>query len=334
MLRLVTGGLQTTVQDLGRMGHQRSGVPVGGAMDRVALRVGNLLVGNAEGAAAIEASLIGPAITFGQGTLIAVTGGDLEATVDGAALPLWRPVHVPEGATLRFGRPVTGCRPYLSVAGGIDVPVVFGSRSTYLRARFGGVDGRALKTGDVLPLGAPTETTKRIVAALIPNGRMTPASWSAGAALRPRYSEAPVIRFTMGAHTEALSAEAYATLTSAPFRVSSSSDRMGYRLEGPALALRAPLELKSEGVAFGTIQLPPGGAPIILMADRQTTGGYPRVGEVASVDLPLIAQLKPSDRLTLRAISMEEAQRLYLEQEFDLAQARIGISLRHSRGSS
>jgi antagonist of KipI len=334
MLRVVTGGLQTTVQDLGRMGHQRSGVPVGGAMDRVALRLGNILVGNPEGAAAIEASLIGPAITFVQGTLIAVTGGDLEATVDGTRLPLWRPVHVPEGATLRFGRPVTGCRAYVSVAGGIDVPIVFGSRSTYLRARFGGVDGRALKTGDVLPVGTATEATKRIVGSLAPSGRMASASWSAGATLRPRYSDAPVIRFTVGAHTDALSPEARATLGSATFRVSSSSDRMGYRLQGPVLDLSAPLELKSEGVAFGTIQLPPGGAPIILMADRQTTGGYPRIGEVASVDLPLIAQLKPSDQLTLRAISIEEAQRLYLEQEFELAQARIGIALRPSRGSS
>ena len=123
-------------------------------------------------------------------------------------------------------------------------------------------------------------------------------------------------------------------LTSASFRVTSSSDRMGYRLDGPVMRLSAPVELKSEGVAFGTIQLPPSGAPIILMADRQTTGGYPRIGEVVSVDLPLVAQLKPSDRLTFRAISLEEAQRLYLAHEFELAQARIAISLRHSRGSS
>jgi antagonist of KipI len=167
-----------------------------------------------------------------------------------------------------------------------------------------------------------------------PDSRPLIARWSIGASLRPRYSEEPVVRLIAGAHTDLLTADARRQLTTTTFRVSSSSDRMGYRLEGGDLAFRAPLELISDGVAFGTVQLPPGGAPIVLMADRQTTGGYPRIGEVASIDLPLIAQLKPADRLHFRFVSLDDAQRMYLDQEQELAQARIAIMLRHSRGAT
>ncbi len=333
-IRILTGGLQTTIQDLGRSGYQRSGVPAGGAMDPLALRVGNLLVGNADDGAAIEVALIGPAVQFDETTLIALTGGDLDATIDGASVPRWHPIRVRAGVTLRFGRPSTGCRAYLAAAGGFDVPAVFGSRSTYLRGAFGGLDGRALRAGDVLPCGPASPLSRRIGSSLAGEAQVAVARWSIGASLRPNYGDAPIVRFVAGAHLGALTDAAHDTLQTASFRVSSSSDRMGYRLEGEALALAAPLELKSEGVAFGTIQLPPGGAPIILMADRQTTGGYPRVGEVASVDLPLVAQLKPGDRIGLREISLGDAQRLYLAQEHELAQARIAVALRHSRESS
>jgi antagonist of KipI len=337
-IRIATAGLQTTIQDLGRVGHQRSAIPVGGAMDRIAHRIANTLVGNDESCATLEASLIGPAIAFDTATLIALTGADLEATVDGVAVPVWHAIAVPAGATLRFGRPRTGCRVYVAVAGGIEVPLVFGSRSTYLRASFGGYQGRALRAGDELRAGEPSVQARSIAQSIEASiGEATPrpavARWSIGVSLRPRYSEDPTVRLIAGAHTELLSATARRQLTTATFRISASSDRMGYRLEGGELALREPLELMSEGVAFGTVQLPPGGAPIVLMADRQTTGGYPRIGEVASVDLPLIAQLKPADRLRFRFVSIDDAQQLYLDQEHELAQARIAISLRHPRGT-
>jgi antagonist of KipI len=328
-LRIVSGGLQTTIQDLGRRGHQRIGVPVGGAMDQLALRIGNLLVGNTDDDAAIEASLIGPTMTVGDaGALVAITGADLDATIDGVPAARWRPIHLPAGATLRFGHSQLGCRAYIAIAGGIEVPRIFGSHSTYLRARFGGHEGRALRAGDALAIGQPSATASAIRRSIpLVDGRATAARWSIAASLRPPYSDAPTVRLIAGAHAGALTDESHEQLFNAPFRVSSASDRMGYRLEGAALALRAPMELLSEGVAFGSVQLPPGGAPIVLMADRQTAGGYPRVGEVASVDLPLIGQLRPGDHLRFRSISLDEAQRLYLAQEQELAQARMGIAL-------
>jgi antagonist of KipI len=329
-IRVVSGGLQTTVQDLGRIGHQRDAIPVGGAMDRVALRTANLLVGNSEGDAALEASLIGPTLAFEQAAIVAITGADLEASVDGRPLPVWHAAHVPAGGTLRFGKPGIGCRAYVAMAGGIDVPKVFGSRSTYVRANFGGYEGRPLRSGDVLPTGEASDRSARIAAEIRPaDNAFAVSRWSIARSLRPRYGEEPTVDVIPGAHTELLTAEARGRLTGTAFRVSSSSDRMGYRFEGASLALRERLELKSEGVAFGTIQLPPSGSPIILMADCQTTGGYPRIGEVASVDLPLIAQLKPGDRLRFRFTSLAEAQQRSLELERDLVQARVGLDLHH-----
>jgi len=336
-LRIAGAGLHTTVQDLGRPEHQRDGVPAGGAMDRSALRVANALVGNDDGAAALEATLIGPSIAFDGPALIALAGGDLEPTIDGEPVPLWRAIHVPDGAALRFGRPMLGCRTYVAIAGGIDVPLVFGSRSTYPRGGFGGHEGRALRAGDVLATCEPPALSRCIgrgVCRGTDGTRLAIASWSAGRTLRMRYSSEPVVRLIPGTHTELLAAPSRTRLFSASFTVSSSSDRMGYRLDGVALPLRNPVELLSEAVTFGTVQLPPDGRPIVLMADRQTTGGYPRIGEVASGDLPLVAQLKPGDRLRFRPVTVEEAQQLYLAHEDDLAQARAAIALRHARGTA
>jgi antagonist of KipI len=326
-------GLQTTIQDLGRPAHQHAGIPGSGAMDTIACRAANLLVGNDEQAAVLEAALIGPTIVVERPTLIALTGADLSASIDDTPLPRWRPVHVPGGSTLRFGRAVVGCRAYIGVAGGIDVPPVFGSRSTYLRAGFGGFEGRALRAGDRLRLGAVPMRSRRIADALpVVDGRPAVARWSLSTTLRPPYSESPTVRLLDGAHLALLDTASREALFETHFRVSSSSDRMGYRLERAALSLESPTELLSEGVTFGTVQLPPGGAPIILMADRQTTGGYPRVGEVASIDLPLVAQLKPGDTLRFRRASVDDAQRLLLQYEHDWAQARAAIALAFSRG--
>jgi antagonist of KipI len=333
-LRIVTGGLQTTVQDLGRIGQQRSGIPVCGAMDRLAVRIGNMLVGNRDDDATLEASLIGPAITFDKPALIALTGGDLGATINGTDVPPWHAISVPEGTTLRSVQPRVGCRSYIAVAGGIDVPTVFGSRSTYLRAQFGGYEGRALRSGDVLLTGPKSSCSMRIANTLRESGAAAvTARWSVSGSLRPRYTDDPVVRLIAGAHFDLLDDNSREAFVSETFRISPSSDRMGYRLSGVSISLRKPVELLSEGVAFGTVQLPPGGEPIVLMADHQTTGGYPRIGEVASVDLPLVAQLKPGDRLRFRVVSVDEAQQLYLAQERDLALARFGIALKHSRNA-
>ena len=326
---ILGAGLQTTVQDLGRPAFQRDAIPAGGAMDRLACRAANLLIGNDENAAVLETTLLGPAIRFDEETLIGLAGGDLNATIDGRPLSSWRAALVPVGGMLRFGQPANGCRNYIAVAGGIDVPMVFDSRATYLRGGFGGLEGRALRAGDTLRTLRPTAAT-RAMASTVAATETRIARWSLGATLRPHYADRVEVRIVEGAHTSLLSPTSRTTLTGNAFRVSSSSDRMGYRLEGTSMELNHPTELMSEGVAFGTVQLPPGGAPIVLMADRQTTGGYPRIAEVASVDLPLIAQLKPGDTVTFRLISLAEAQRLYLAQEGELAQARAGLMLRFS----
>lgn len=329
-LRVLSAGLLTTVQDLGRRGHQCEGIPESGAMDRIALRLANVLVGNPESAAALEITLAGPTLLFETASLAALAGADLGAVVDGQRVPPWRAMLVPAGATMSFGAPLSGCRAYLAVAGGIDTPVVLGSRSTYLRAAFGGLEGRALRAGDVVGAGAASPLSTRIAASLAHGGgAVSVAAWGAGPSLRPPYSSSPFIRLITGAHAKMLTRASSDQLFRAEFRVSPQSDRMGYRLEGPTLELEEPRDLLSEAVAFGTVQLPSGGSPIVLMADRQTTGGYPRIGEVATVDLPLLAQLKPGDRLRFRSISLDGAQEVYLAREAELAQASRAIALRH-----
>ncbi len=303
-------------------------------MDTTALRIANVLVGNDQGAAALESTLIGPALQFDGPTLIAIGGADLSATIDSVPIGRWRAALAPGGATLRFGRPQDGCRAYVAIAGGIDVPTVFDSRSTYLRASFGGVSGRALRDGDQLRFGAPSVLSRRIADSLAKDGTgPVLAHWYAGVTLRPPYSAEPTVRVVAGAHTDSLEPASRSALFGEAFRVSASSDRMGYRIEGPQLRLRERVEILSEGVTFGTVQLPPGGAPIVLMADGQTTGGYPRIGEVATVDLPLVAQLKPGDHVRFTPISLDDAQRLYLERENEIEQMRVGVAYRFLRSA-
>lgn len=327
-------GQLATVQDGGRVGHQAEGIPVSGAMDRLSLRVANLLVGNDDEAAGLECTLVGPTLRFDEHTLIALGGADLGVTAGGVPLPLWRPISIPAGTTVNAASAVRGCRGYVAIAGGIDVPEVLGSRSTYLRASFGGFEGRALRRGDRLPLGTPTELGRRISDEMTRDrgrDRVTVARWGASASLIPFHSTSSGVRLIEGEHMRLLTTDSVERLWSTDFRVATQSDRMGYRLEngGLPLTLSEPRELLSEAVAFGTVQLPPGGNPIVLMADRQTTGGYPRIGEVASVDLALVAQLKPGDRLRFRPISLDEAQRLYLAREDNIRQARAAIALHH-----
>jgi len=324
-LRVLRPGLQTTVQDLGRPGHQREGVPVCGAMDTLALRLANLAVGNAAGAAALEVTLLGPTLELEEDRLLAVAGAELGAHLDGEPLRPGRPVHGRAGARLDFSGPRRHCRAYLAFAGGIDVAPVLGSRSTYLRGRFGGLEGRALAAGDVIPLGEPTPLARRM-AARIPAGES--ADWTIAPGEPGPYAPG-AIRALAGAHLARLTPASRAALLEVPYRVTPESDRMGYRLAGPALELERPLELVSAAVAFGTVQLPAGGQPIVLMADRQMTGGYPRVLEVATVDLPLLAQAAPGTELRFTEISLEHAQALYIARERRLTRVALGIDLNH-----
>jgi antagonist of KipI len=301
-IRVIRAGLLTTVQDLGRRGHLAEGVPSGGAADRFALQVANLLVGNPEGAPALEITLNGPELEFGEAAWVAVCGARFEG------LPAWRPLRVEAGARLRFGRRIQGCRAYLAFGGGIDVEPVLGGCGTFLAAGLGGFQGRALQEGDLVPLR--------------PAQRRPAGHWSIDERILPAYSPEPTVRVIPGAQA----AEFPEPIESPRFTVSPRSDRMGIRLEGPALARLNGRELVSAAVAPGTIQVPPDGHPIVLMADAQTLGGYPRVAHVVAVDLPLLAQLAPGDGLRFVGSSLAEAHALARAREHNLALLRQGLA--------
>ncbi|TWT04437.1 biotin-dependent carboxyltransferase family protein [Planococcus sp. CPCC 101016] len=321
MLKILKSGLQTTVQDLGRTGFQKYGVIASGVMDPFAHRLANLLVGNKEQAATIEITLVGPVIKFTEDAIIALCGGDLSPRIDDKAVGMWRMLVVGKGSTLTFGEPRMGARCYLSIAGGVDIPEVMGSRSTYLRAGIGGFQGRALEKGDEVPAGQINKQQKKIMQKSTENE----FDWLLPPA---RYFEEPVIRMMPGRQFDLFDDNSRQRIFNEPFTVSPNSDRMGYRLEGTGLFLKTPKELISEAVSFGSVQVPADGNPIVLLADRQTTGGYPKIGQVASVDLPLISQLKQGQQLRFKEISLEDAQQRLIEQEQAIRQMKAAIQLK------
>ncbi len=323
-------GIQTTVQDLGRPMWQHIGVPVGGAMDTAAHRIANLLVGNDADAAALECALGGVALQFGHAALVALTGRDISASLDGTPLPAWHAFAAQRGELLVLH---AGCRTTIAIAGGIDVPAVLDSRGTSLRAGFGGFHGRALRRDDVLMLRSPTVLADRMRAALDAQHRIV-ADWGASPSLLPPYSAAPTLRFIEGPEYHLLTDASRILLLGDTFRVAPDSDRMGCRLNGHTLSLVTSREMTSSGVTAGTIQLPPGGAPIVLMADRQTTGGYPRLGDVISVDLPLLAQLRPGDVVRFAPTTIADAQAALRAREADLRRAAHAIALRFADGAA
>jgi antagonist of KipI len=328
-IRVLEQGLSTTVQDLGRKGFQQYGVVVGGVMDEVAAKIANILIGNNEDDAVIEMTLIGPTLLFQQDTLISLCGADLSASIGGEPAPLWKPIFVKAGSILRFGRPHQGCRAYLAVAGGIDVPVVMESRSTYVRGGIGGYQGRALQKGDELNYN-PNDLTK-FLRTQIWSGPFKPVNWTVSSLIKPVYKKDPQIRFIKGPQFDLFTERSRREFLSEKYKVTPNSDRMGYRLSAKALKLTTAVEVLSEAVTMGTIQVPNDGQPIILMADRQTIGGYPKIGYVASIDFPVLAQVMPGENLTFKEISIQDAQRLLLEREQMISKVRIGISLAFRR---
>ena len=303
---VIRAGMLTTVQDLGRTAHRAAGVPLCGAMDVFALRVANLLVGNPENTAAIEFTFAGPELVFEKDALVAVCGGDF------GALPPWQPTMVRAGEPVRFSHARSGCRGYLALAGGLQIAPVLGSCSTFVRGGFGGGKGRALRDGDVLHA---EESERRIS-----------GTWHVDGRILPPYSAAPEVRVVSGAQTDEFGGEFFFT----EFEVSSQSDRMGVRLKAQALARRTTDGVPSATVVPGTIQVPPDGQPIVLMADAQTIGGYPQIAHVISVDLPLVAQLRPGDKVRFRQVTLGEAHDFLLARERALGILREGLALKFS----
>lgn len=306
-LTVVRPGLLTTVQDLGRWGHQAVGVPVAGAMDTYSARLANTLVGNPEAAAVLEVTLLGPTLRAETDVVVAVAGAVFDLTLDGRPVPHGAAVPISAGGVLRFGARSVGTRAYLAAAGGIETTPVLGSRATHVVSRMGGLEGRALAAGDQLPLGVPAAAPRRAATAA-----PLPVSGSPGS---------PQLRVLLGPQDDWFTVAAMNALVGGLFTVSARSDRMGYRLEGPALETRRAGELISEPVAFGALQVPADGAPILLMADRQTAGGYPKIATVIAADLPLAGQLAPGDTVRFAACTRAEARAALIARERDLLRA-------------
>ena len=295
-------GLLTTVQDLGRWGHQESGVPVAGPMDTYSHRLANLLVGNGPDAAGLEITLLGPELEFDCAATVAICGADFDVTCDGQLVPVGVAARLAPGARLQFGRRAAGARAYLAVAGGLQTPAVLGSRATHLVSAMGGLEGRALVAGDRLAItpSEPGQRTRRATGMILPaSGRVR-------------------LRLLPGPQADYFPSEAARTLTTVSFRVSPRSNRMGYRLEGPPLPRHARAEPISEPLAFGAIQVPAAGEPILLMADRQTAGGYPKIASVIAADLPIAGQLAPGDTIEFAWSSRQEAAAALIARERSL----------------
>ncbi len=303
----------TTVQDLGRVSFQDIGVPVSGAMDRLALRIGNILLGNDENDAALEVTMPGLSLRFLHETAISITGGDLLPTLGNEKLPMWTKIKVKKGDIVSFKSLRKGLRAYLCVAGGIDVPVVMGSRSTYLLGAFGGYEGRMLRAGDRLFCFDKDSLVSDSVDIID---------------LIPNYSEHIKIRVLPGPQWDRFSHEGKETFLSSTYKVTPKADRMGIRLEGPTISHgEGGPDIISQGTVMGAIQVPGNGHPIILMADRQTTGGYTVIGVVIDVDIPMLAQIRPGQTVSFETVSLEVAHKLLENREKRINQLKESLSV-------
>lgn len=319
-------GFLTTIQDLGRYGSQKYGVIVGGAMDTLAVRIANMLVGNEEDEATIEVTMYGTELICNDNQLLAITGGDLEPMIGGKEVPMWRPIYMKKGQVLTFKSPQTGFYAYIALAGGINVPKVMGSRSTYIRGGIGGYKGRALQEGDVLSSKKISNKNKVILEHMHQLNQFCP--WSVHYSSFYTFDKTQTIRILEGSEYDRFDKASQEALLEDMYTLTVQADRMGFQLEGIKLVLSETFELLSEGVTYGTIQVPSNGQPIILMADRQTTGGYPKIGQVISVDLPRLAQLQPGSNINFEMTTIDEAEELLMQREVDLYELKMGISFK------
>ncbi len=327
--KIISSGLLTTIQDAGRPGYRKEGIIVSGPMDAFALRVANILVGNEEGSAALETTFLGPRIYFEADHLIAITGGDLSPAINGQKVSMWRPVLVPAGSLLEFGAPVRGSRAYVAISGSFTLPKVLGSYATFIKAEVGGFKGRALQAGDVVPCPGPTPAGAHLLRGLTktkPIAGWVQASWTPTPRLFPSLEANPTLQTIKGPEYELFTPASQQAFWEQPFTVTTDSDRMGYRLQGMPLRLESPKEMISSAVTFGTIQVPPAGHPIALLADHQTTGGYPRIGQVITADFSKLAQVPLGQKIRFQEASLEEAQYLYFKQEQAFRDIKQAIS--------
>ncbi|MDE2055051.1 MAG: biotin-dependent carboxyltransferase family protein [Pseudomonadota bacterium] len=319
-IEVLKSGLLTTLQDTGRPGFAHLGVGRAGAFDAPALRIANALCGNPSDACALEITLLGPTLRFRGDAWIAVTGAPIPFRMDGADQQTWASVFVAAGATVELGAMRSGCRSYLAVRGGIEVAPVLGSRGTDVNARLGPLAGRPLRTGDTLAMGAATSPA-RATASMPMSWRLDPRPWFP--------EETPVtLRLLPGNHFDKLKEISHKLLFSEIFTVQADSNRAGLRLSGPALEFREPIEMVSEGCVPGTLQLPPSGQAIAFGPECPVSGGYPRIGQIAAVDIPRLAQRRPGDALRFTPCTFDDALRALRERERALTRLETGIATR------
>jgi antagonist of KipI len=325
MITVLKPGLLTTVQDLGRPGYQQYGIVVGGAIDRLAARTANLIVGNDDNAAVLEMAQTGPELQFAAETLVAWCGGEFDARIGAEPLPAERAVRVAAGETIRFGFARGGLRGWLAVAGGVDVPLVMGSRSTYRRAGIGGHQGRPLVAGDRLAVFPAGDRARHVLGTLRAGGQRATA-WTVRPGTLGKPAAAGTVRAVRGPEWEWFTPEARHLFFAATWQATAEADRMGVRLDGPALALAQPREMISAAVNSGVVQVPAAGRPIVLLPSRQSVGGYPRLAAVAAVDVRRVTQLRPGDPVRFQEITLAAAHELYLARERDLNRVRLGLA--------
>ena len=312
-ITVLNPGLLTTVQDLGRVGYQQFGVSVSGVMDPRATALANILVGNPDGEAVLECTMMGPHLQFNQANYIAITGGDLGATLDGQPVQTYKAFKVEAGQVLKFTMPKKGCRAFVAFAGGLDIPEVMGSRSTYMKAKIGGVQGRKLEKGDEIGFRAPNPD--------LPNPNLR--SMAPEFVPRAEYT----VRVVLGPQDDYFTDAGIQTFLSEVYTVTAEFDRMGCRLEGAVIQHKDGGDIISDGIAFGAIQVPSAGKPIIMLGDRQTTGGYTKIANVISADFRILAQLKQGDKVRFEKVSIKAAQEALMAQRATLRLIRSAINI-------
>lgn len=324
VIEVLEPGLLTTVQDLGREGCGLLGVSASGAADAISLRLGNRLTGNAEGAAALEMTLLGGTFAFPDGAVVALTGSDFGATLEGNPVEMWTAFEAKPRQVLRVGPTRSGARCYLCVRGGINVKPFLGSASTHILSGLGGHEGRALRKGNVLTIG-PANRNGQKTTGKNARSREGPEAFASARkrrlAVRALQELQPrkVLRVTAGPQSDGFSEAAKKTFYEGTYRVAEESNRMGIRLQGAEIPAPASGEMISEGVALGAVQVPEGGQPIILFVEQQTTGGYPKIANVISVDFHSLGQLRPRDEIRFEQVDWSTARALLIDQQKLLA---------------
>jgi biotin-dependent carboxylase-like uncharacterized protein len=310
VFEILEPGVLTTIQDLGRFGCQKYGVPVSGAMDDFSLKLANLLVGNDSNAAALEITGLGPKLKVLNDAVVSLNGADFNAALDENPFRGWRLVRVRKGSIIWIKEARRGFRGYLAVAGGIEVPEVLGSRSTYLTGKMGGLDGRSLRKGDIINSSCLPVSPARMPSRFLPEEYI------------PVFSSRVEVRVIMGPQDDRFDDEGIKTFLNSWYAVSLNSDRTAYRLVGPKIAHRQKADIITDAIPQGAVQVPGDGQPIVMMADRPTTGGYAKIACVIGPDIPKIAQLKPEDEVRFRKIGIDEAHGLLRDKEAELTRIR------------